>query len=222
MRYTHIFIDMDGTLVNSAPGVTHSVAYALEKCGITPPPAEELTCFIGPPLVWSFAEYYGMNEEECQKALAYYREYYRATGIFECYAYDGIEEFLKAMTDMGLICVLATSKPHVFANQILEYKKLNGYFSFVSGPEFDGTRNEKAEVIAYAMEQLGLTDPSKILMLGDREHDTKGAAINGMDSVGALWGFGDAEELLSTGAKAVFETPKDLQESLCKADFEAF
>ena len=222
MRYTHCFLDMDGTVVNSAPGVTHSVAYALEKCGIAPPPAEELICFIGPPLVWSFAKFYGMNEEQTKQALEYYRQYYRKTGIYECDVYEGIESLLKKLNEMGIVCVMATSKPHEFANQILEHKNLKQYFSFVSGPEMDGTRNEKAEVIAYAMENLSLTDPSKILMVGDRDHDTKGAALHGVDSVGALWGFGDAKELLSTGAKEVFETPLDLQKALCDPDFEAF
>ena len=222
MRYTHVFIDLDGTVVDSSHGVTSSVAYALQKSGVTPPPTRELTCFIGPPLLWSFAKFYGMNEEESKRAVEYYREFYSGGGIFDCRVYEGFEELLKSLNDRGIHCVLATSKPHVYANEILENKGLAKYFCFVSGPEFDGTRDAKSEVIAYAMEQLGLTDPSKILMVGDRDHDTKGAAINGMDSVGALWGFGDAEELLSTGAKAVFETPKDLQEALCKADFEAF
>lgn len=222
MRYTHIFIDMDGTLINSAPGVTKSVAYALEKSGITPPPTRELTCFIGPPLLWSFANYYGMNEEESRRAVEYYREFYSVSGIYDCLVYDGFEELLKELNNRGIKCVMATSKPHIYANAILEKKGLAPYFCFVSGPEFDGTRDAKSEVIAYAMEQLGLTDPSKILMIGDRDHDTKGAAIHGMDSVGALWGFGDAEELLSTGAKAIFKTPKELQDTLCHPDFEAF
>lgn len=222
MRYTHIFIDMDGTVLNSAPGVTSSVAYALQKSGITPPPTEELTCFIGPPLLWSFANFYGMSEEESKKAVEYYRECYSGGEIYNCLIYDGFEELLIALNKAGVKCVLATSKPHIYANAILEKKGLSEYFCYVSGPEFDGTRDAKSEVIAYAMEQLGLTDPSKILMIGDRDHDTKGAAINGVDSVGALWGFGDAEELLSTGAKAVFETPKELMEALCAPDFEAF
>ena len=222
MRYTHVFIDMDGTLINSAPGVTKSVAYALEKCGITPPPIEELTCFIGPPLLWSFANFYGMSPEESRQATDHYRVYYSDSGIYDCLVYDGIEALLKELKKMGIVCVLATSKPHEYANAILKQKGLDPYFDFVSGPEMDGTRDEKSEVIAYAMEQLGLTDPSRILMVGDRDHDTKGAAIHGIDSVGALWGFGDAEELLSTGAKAVFKTPADLQKALCHPDFAAF
>ena len=214
MNYTHLFLDMDGTVIDSAPGVTHAVSYALNKCGIQPPPCEELTCFIGPPLVWSFAHFYGMSEEEARQAVDYYREYYSNGGMLECLAYDGMEELLREMQKRGVVCVLATSKPHVYANPILRHIGLDRYFAFVSGPEIDGTRDAKAEVIAYAMEQLGLTDPSKILMVGDREHDTLGAAANHMDSVGALWGFGTREELLQTGAKAVFETPRQLLDAL--------
>ena len=214
MNYTHLFLDMDGTVIDSAPGVTHAVSYALNKCGIQPPPCEELTCFIGPPLVWSLAHFYGMSEEEARQAVDYYREYYSNGGMLECLAYDGMEELLREMQKRGVVCVLATSKPHVYANPILRHIGLDRYFAFVSGPEIDGTRDAKAEVIAYAMEQLGLTDPSKILMVGDREHDTLGAAANHMDSVGALWGFGTREELLQTGAKAVFETPRQLLDAL--------
>lgn len=216
MQYTHYFFDMDGTVINSAPGVTHSVSYALEKLGITPPPRDELLCFIGPPLEWSFSHFYGMDPETTKKALALYRECYSAGAIHECLVYDGIEALLKRVKATGGICVLATSKPHEFANPILSYLGLDKYFDFVSGPEMDGTRNAKAEVIAYAIEKMGLTDKSSILMIGDREHDTLGAKEAGVDCVGVLWGFGDADELLSTGAKAVYKTPGELADAIAK------
>ena len=222
MRYTHCFFDMDGTVINSAPGVTHSVAFALEHCGITPPPAEELTCFIGPPLVWSFANFYGMNEEETQKALTLYRQYYSAKGISECEVYAGIEQLLRTLTQNGIHCVMATSKPHIFAKEILRQQGLDSYFCFVSGPEFDGTRNAKDEVIAYAMEQLDLHDPSKLLMIGDRNHDILGAKKHGLDSVGVLWGFGDRRELAEAGANAIFNTARELEGALLAPDFIAF
>lgn len=217
MQYTHCFFDMDGTVINSAPGVTHAVSYALEKLGITPPPREELLCFIGPPLEWSFSHFYGMDRETAQKALTLYRECYRGGAIYECLVYDGIEALLKGLKDAGAVCVLATSKPHEFANAILSHLNLTQYFDFVSGPEMDGTRNAKSEVIAYAIDQMGLTDKSRILMIGDREHDTLGAKEIGVDCVGVLWGFGSADELLSTGAKAVFETPDDLLNAVLRS-----
>ena len=137
------------------------------------------------------------------RAVDAYREYYRAGGLLENSVYDGIVGLLKSLKDAGVTCVVATSKPHVFANRILQHFSLDGYFKLVAGPELDGTRGEKSEVIAYALEQLGLSDTKEILMIGDREHDVHGAKAFGMDSAGVLWGFGTEDELLSAGATYV-------------------
>ena len=214
MRYTHCFLDLDGTLVDSSPSITQSVQYALEKMGIEPPPVEELTCFIGPPLVDSFSKYYNLSREDSIKATAYYREIYRAGNIFKCNVYDGIIDLLETLNEAGIVCVLATCKPHEFANRILAYHGLSKYFSFVSGPEMDGTRNEKHEVIAYAAQHLGITDPSRILMVGDHTNDVLGALHHGIDCAGVRWGFGTVEELCEAGAAYICNTPEDLKRLL--------
>ncbi len=214
MRYTHVFFDLDGTLINSAPGITHSAQYALRKFGIDPPPAEELTCFIGPPLADSFAKYFGFSPEQSQKAVAYYREYYRRQGILECALYDGIAELLKDLQECGVSCVLATCKPHLFAAQILKNLGVDSFFAVISGPEMDGTRGTKQEVIAHAAEQLALTDLSRAVMVGDRDNDILGAKHHGMDSVGVLWGFGSRGELTAAGATYLFNTPAQLNQLL--------
>ena len=210
MRYTHCFFDLDGTVTNSAPGITHSVQYALKKSGIQPPPQSHLLGFVGPPLAWSFSHFFGMSREESLQAVAYYREYYSVSGMLECQVYDGIPSLLEELTSRGVICVLATCKPHIYANKILEHFDLAKYFSFVSGPELDGTRGEKDEVIAYAMQHLSLQDPNSILMIGDRAGDAKGAAVCGMSCAGALWGFGSREELTEAGAAFLLKTPQEL------------
>ena len=210
MKYTHCFFDLDGTVTNSAPGITHSVQYALKKSGIQPPPQSQLLGFVGPPLVWSFSHFFGRSREESLRAVDYYREYYRAGGMLECEVYGGIPELLRELNAQGVICVLATCKPHVYANTILEHFDLAKYFSFVSGPELDGTRNEKHEVIAYAMEHLKLSDPKRILMIGDRDNDVLGSARHGIPCAGVLWGFGDREELTSSGAAFLVEQPADI------------
>ena len=210
MRYTHAFFDLDGTLTNSAPGITRSVQYALRKFGITPPPEKELTVFVGPPLSQSFSKYFGMDAEQSLRAVEYYREYYRAKGMLENEVYEGIPELLCELNARGAVCVLATCKPYEFAEKILSHFGLDRYFAFVSGPEMDGTRGEKHEVIAYAMEKLSVSDTDKILMIGDRDNDVLGAARFGIDCAGVLWGFGSREELQSAGAKHVCEKPMDL------------
>ena len=210
MQYTHAFFDLDGTLTNSAPGITRSVQYALKKFGITPPPEEELTAFVGPPLTQSFSKYFGMDDAESRLAVDYYREYYRAKGMLENEIYEGIPALLEALNARGVICVLATCKPHIFANKILTHFGLDKLFALVSGPELDGTRGEKHEVIAHAMEQLCMFDHRKILMIGDRDNDVLGAARHGIDCAGVLWGFGSREELLGAGAKHLCALPHDL------------
>ena len=190
---------------------------ALRKSGITPPPAEELLGFIGPALSWSFAHFFGMDEVAAHRAVDFYRENYRAGGMFECRVYEGIADLLKSLQAAGIPCVLATCKPHCFAEQILRHFGIDRYFTFVSGPELDGTRGEKHEVIAHAIEQLGLRDTSSILMIGDRDNDVLGAAVHGIDCAGVLWGFGSRRELTDAGAAYLCETPECLCELLLEA-----
>ena len=218
MHYTHAFFDLDGTLIDSSPGITHSVQYALERSGITPPAAEELTCFIGPPLLDSFCRYFDMTREAGTRAVELYRENYRAGGMLECRVYEGIVPLLEALTAKGITLVLATCKPICFSRQIVEYFALDRYFAFLSGPELDGTRGEKHEVIAHAIEHLSLRDPSSILMIGDRDNDVLGAAVHGIDCAGALWGFGSRRELTGAGAAYLCESPERLCELLLKSE----
>ena len=201
MPYHYAFFDLDGTLTDSAPGILNSVEYALTKMGYEMPPRERLMGFIGPPLSHSFENIIGLSKQNALRAVDTYREYYAVTGVLECEVYDGIVALLERLTANGTRCVLATCKPHVFAKQVLAHFGLDRYFCFVSGPEIDGTRGEKHEVITHALEQLGQPDPKTVLMIGDRAGDVIGATQNGMDCAGVLWGFGSAEELQTAGAK---------------------
>ncbi len=214
MSYTHIFFDLDGTLVDSKLGITNSVSYALRQFGIDPPPREALLPFIGPPLLYSFAHMFGMNEEESERAVAAYRVYYQKEGMLQCTPYEGIRELLAALRAAGKVLVLATCKPTVYATRILEHFGFLEYFTMVSGPELDGTRNEKDEVIAYALEQLGITDHTQVVMIGDRKNDADGAACHGIDCFGVLWGFGSAEELTAAGAIKLYQNAAELCQAL--------
>ena len=210
MKYQYCFLDLDGTVIDSSPGITQSVQYALRKSGITPPPAEELLGFIGPALSWSFAHFFGMDNEAAHRAVDFYRENYRAGGMFECRVYEGIADLLKSLQAAGIPCVLATCKPHCFAEQILRHFGIDRYFTFVSGPELDGTRGEKHEVIVYAMQHLGITDPTSVLMVGDRASDITDARLLGVDAAGVLWGFGSEKELTDAGAVMLCQAPQEL------------
>lgn len=209
--YKYIFFDLDGTLTDPGEGITNSVAHALTRFGITPPPREELYKFIGPPLKDSFARYYGMSDGECTLAVKYYREYYADKGIFENKVYDGIEELLAEIQKMGKKIVLATSKPDLFAEKILEHFGLIKYFDFVAGAAMDETRTKKDEVIAYALDRLGMRGEEKdVLMVGDHKHDVLGAAVHGIDSLGVTYGYGSDRELIEAGASYLASAPDEI------------
>ena len=205
-----ILFDLDGTLTDPGLGITNSVMYALRKYGMEVPPRQELYSFIGPPLKQSFMRWCGFDEAEGEQAVKYYREYYRDKGLLENEVYDGIEDMLKALREKGKRLAVATSKPEEFAIRILEYFGLAQYFEVIAGDTLDFKRNTKADVIASALERLGVTDRSGVIMVGDREHDVIGAKAQDLPCIGVLFGYGSQEELEAAGAKHIAQTPADV------------
>lgn len=214
-NYSVVLFDLDGTLTDPAIGITNSVMHALKKYDITVDDRRELYKFIGPPLHESFEKFYGFSREEALQAVEYYREYYRDKGIYENIVYDGVEMLLKNLYNSEKKIILATSKPEIFAREILRYFNLEKYFYYAAGANLDGSRTDKAEVIEYALKEGGVTDKSAAVMIGDREHDIIGANKNGLDSIGVLFGFGNREELENVGATYIAETVEELCKFKC-------
>lgn len=209
-RYDVVLFDLDGTLTDPGEGITNSVAYALKKFGIEVPERRELYGFIGPPLSESFARYFGLKGDQITQAIAWYREYYRPYGVHENLLYDGVEEMLKCLHDSGKTILLATSKPEMFARQILEHFELDRYFHYIAGATLDGTRDHKADVIRYALECANVTPGEHIIMVGDRSYDVIGARLCGLDAVGVLSGYGNRRELEEAGARYIVEHIRDV------------
>ena len=209
-NFEYILFDLDGTITDSGEGITKSVQYALKSFDILVNNLEELRKFIGPPLKESFKEYYKFDEEKANRALVKYREYYADKGIYENSLYDGIIEILEKLKKNGKTIILATSKPEVYAKQILKYFKIDKYFTFVAGSDFDETRVRKGDVIKYALEGAKISDLSKVIMVGDREHDIIGSKENNIKSIGVLYGFGDVIELTQARADYVANNINEL------------
>lgn len=205
-----LLFDLDGTLTRSEQGIVNSVLYALNEMGITEDNREGLKRFIGPPLVESFMRYYGLDENGAQGAVELYRVYYRAKGIYEAPLYEGVRESLTALKEAGKALYVATSKPEVFARQIIKHSGLEGLFNDIVGSNLDGTRVDKSEVISLLLEKNQITDKSRVLMIGDRQHDIIGAKAVGVSSVGVLYGYGNYEELSRAGADRIIEKIEDL------------
>ena len=210
----YILFDFDGTLFDSAEGVTKCVQYALKKFGIEAE-LNELMCFCGPPLTEMFAEKYGMDEKTAKTAVEYYRERYYPTGWLECRPFAGMPELVRKLRAEGLTVAVATSKPTESTERILDRFGMKDDFDLISGATLDGTKSQKWEVIAYALETLGI-DPQEAILVGDRKYDVLGAKKCGVDCVGVAFGYADPGELEEYGAVYVAEDTDDLYDFLMK------
>ena len=227
MKYEYILFDLDGTLTDSAPGITACVQYALHKMGIEEPDLHKLEPFVGPPLLDSFHSFYGFNEEQGRQAIVYYRERFSARGMFENAVYPGVDKLLADLKAAGRKLAVASSKPEIYVEQILEHFGLRKYFDVVTGSGLDGTRTTKEEVVEEAlrcllpenlfrekMETKGRYKYDTVVMVGDRRFDVEGAKEYHIVSVGVTYGYAVQGELAKAGADEIVETVEELAEVL--------
>ena len=210
--YTTLLFDLDGTLTDSTEGILKCLVNAIKQMGFEVP--EDRNKFLGPPIRQSFAEFCGMNGKQINEAVKIFRDRYSTVGLFENRVYDGIPEMLERLKSGGKRLMIATSKPQVYAVRIADRFGLSQFFEFVGGAELDGSRDYKDEVIEYVLAQNGITDRSKVLMIGDRRQDVLGAHKTGIKCMGILWGYGTAEELTEAGADFIAETPQKAAEAI--------
>ena len=208
-----ILFDLDGTLTDPKEGITKSVQYALRSFGIDEPNLDKLEIFIGPPLKEMFMEYAHLTEEQSVQAVAKYRERFGPIGILENRVYAGIPELLADLKAAGYKIGLATSKPEIYARQILDRFELMQYFDEVTGSELSGERIKKADVVAEALRRMNIT-AQQATMVGDRKHDVEGAHVCGVKCIGVLFGYGDRAEMEEAGADWICETVEDIRKIL--------
>lgn len=207
--YTTFLFDLDGTVTDPKKGIVNSVLYALEKVGIEELHVSELDSFVGPPIQQSFVERYNMNEGEVERAVFYFREYLKQRGLLENSVYEGIPNLLKQLKDTGNRLFIATSKPTIFARQVIEHFQLTNYFEDIIGSNLSGTRIKKEEIIAHILQQNEGLNKEEVVMIGDRKHDIIGANHNGIASIGVLYGYGSENELIEVSATHI---AKDIEE----------
>ncbi len=220
----YLLFDLDGTLTDPRVGITTCVQYALKHFGIDEPDPARLEPFIGPPLRDSFKKFYGFDDAQAQEAVDKYRERFRDTGIFENEVYEGIPHLLHTLQSKGMFLAVASSKPQVFVDRILEHFDLKKYFAVVVGSELDGTRENKDEVVREALNRLFDGKPiqkEQVYMIGDRSYDVEGAKALGIESVGVTYGFGGMEELKEAKADYIVRSVEELEKFLLRGVEEA-
>mgnify|MGYP001058169318 FL=1 len=215
--FKYILFDLDGTLTDPKLGITSSVQYALRALGIEEPSLDRLEPFIGPPLADSFREFYGLEGERLATAIDKYRERFATQGIFENEIYPGIPQMLADLKAKDKLLAIASSKPTLFVEQILEHFEIGKYFDHVVGSNMDGTRGTKEEVVEETLRQMltvEMTPAQKrdaVAMVGDRKFDIEGARAHGITSVGVLFGYAPEGELEEAGADYIVNSVRSLQ-----------
>ena len=203
---TSIFFDLDGTLTDPRMGITACIQFAMEKLNRDVPPQDELLWCIGPSLLKSFVTLVG--EQHAKEALVLYRERFAEIGWQENRRYDGVIEVLAGLHNAGHRLFVATSKPHVYAKQIVDHFEMGHFFTRVFGSELDGTRVDKIDLLRYALNESNSKQQS--IMIGDRQFDAIGASNNAMRFVGVTYGFGSEQELREAGTTRLIAEPRAL------------
>lgn len=213
-EYDYILFDLDGTITDPGIGITNSVMHALKQFDIEVADRSELYKFIGPPLADSFHNFYGIPEDRCKDAIAFYRQHYVPVGMFENELYEGILHVFAELKQCGKKVIMATSKPEEFAVKIAKHFSFYEYFDCIAGATLDERVVTKIEVMEMAIKRMQISDMSKAVMIGDREYDMLGAKHFGMDAIGVTYGYGSRQELEASGAKAIVDKPLDLLQIL--------
>jgi len=209
-----ILFDLDGTLIDPKEGITKCIQYALQRMQVESPPLDQLTWCIGPPLKTSFENLLDTSDEDVLSlAIRYYRERFSQTGIFENKLYPGVASSLDTLRVNGVNLFLATSKPRVFARQILDHFDLTSSFIQAYGSELDGRRSDKGELIAYIIDQAGL-EPLTTMMVGDRIHDIDGGKQNKVITAAVSYGYGTPEEITAAEPDYIFDSLEALNQTI--------
>lgn len=207
---THVLLDLDGTLLDSAPGILACYRLMLTELGHTPDPAQDLTHVIGPPIATimpSVLAHYG--ETRIDLAIDTYRRHYAQTGVHGAIPYKGIPEMLQALAAAGLTLHVATAKRVDYARTMLEHLGLAPHFQSINGALPGGGLDTKTELIAHILSRQKI-DSTKAAMAGDRRYDITGAQANHLRAYAVLWGYGTREELEAATPTAIVTTPSHL------------
>lgn len=210
-KYDYVIFDFDGTVVDTGEGILKSLQYSFKEMGREVPNLSDLKKFIGPPVYYSYTEYYGVSEKDVGMYIKKYRERYREKGIYECELYKGFPRLIDVLHEKGVKVGIASSKPESLIYDVADFLGVTGNFDAIVGVQIDDSNHSsKTGLILEAMKKLGADDKTKALMVGDRCYDIDGAAGAGVDSCGVLWGYGSKDEFEEHNATYIVSDTQEL------------
>ena len=200
-KYDLAVFDLDGTLLDSAPGILAAAEYAIAEMGYPVPDKATLATFIGPPIEVSLEKAAGMRGDDIARAAQIFRKSYQTDHLTEATPYEGIFDLFEGLLARGIKPAVATYKRESYALPLLRHFGFDRYTDILYGSDAEG-KLKKSDIIEKCIRDAGVTDKKRVLMIGDTVHDAKGAAALGVPFIGVTYGFGfkTADELESTDA----------------------
>ena len=200
-----IFFDLDGTLTDSAPGLAESFTYIFRKHGITHD-GVDLRYFMGPPIMQTLKPYFS-TQEQLEAAVEDFRSHYSKRLLTGNGLFPGIAEMLEALKANGYTLDVVTAKPQAVAETVVEHFGIRQYLNGVHG-----THSGIIDKIHTLREALADHNcpPTQAVMVGDRRFDLEAAQLGNTLAIGALWGYGDLEELEPYNRLFLAATPADI------------
>lgn len=207
---TAILFDLDGTLLDTSEGIRHSVRYTLNQLQLPQPSDDRIGEFIGPPIQESLMRYAGLTLEDAQKGANIFRDFYKREALFEASVYDGVFPILEQLRKEGFKIGVATYKREDYAIDILRHFGISTYCDVIHGADNEN-KLSKADIIGLCCNELG-EDKDNTLLVGDTEHDSKGAALSGVHFCAVTWGFGYTDNSVLDAGVFVVHKPEELME----------
>ena len=216
-RFRNVLFDLDGTLTDPAEGIVRCIQHSLSTLQMACPPPEELTRYIGPPLREVFvAICRSADDILIERAVAVFRERFSTVGLFENIPYSEVPSMLQRLNSDSYRLFVATSKPQVFAERILQHFELANHFEEIQGNDLEGSLDNKSELLRELLVNRSL-NPQETVMVGDRKHDVIAAKNNGLVSIGVTYGYGTPSELTAAGVDYICNSPTEVVSVICNA-----
>lgn len=211
-NFDAVLFDFDGTVADTGEGVFLCVRYAIDAHGLEQPSDKDIRKFIGPPMIVSYHTLYPqLSDDEIQSLMQSYREKYAEVGLYKYKLYDGITELLKKLNGNGIKTAVASSKPQEALKNIIKVSGIDKYFDCIVGADRNYTDSDKATIVEEAIKRTGVTDKSRVLMVGDRKYDIVGAHKAGIACAAVLFGYGSQEEFDEYRADYVVNSFKEVE-----------
>ncbi|MBN1599815.1 MAG: HAD hydrolase-like protein [Bacteroidales bacterium] len=214
LKFNHIIFDLDGTISDPTIGIRNSLEYSVRKMGINFDISSRFNEFIGPPLHIGIGSIMGLSENDTEKAVKYFREYYAKAGLYENITYPGIKELFDKLKERKAEIYIATSKYEKYALKVIDNHGLSEHITFLAGADYKGSGAEKESLIKRVIDKIIDEDRKNIVMIGDRSFDILAAKRMQISAVAVLYGFGTEEELSEAGADYIVRNVQELSDLL--------